>query len=122
MTNSQKIMTGIAIVLAVLFVYEWQAVKKSETGPAKLRRDINDHAVGGALRSDLEPYLSRRGGDVSYDPTPGPAHSASADHVIFRNIRHLGNQTENLNADFYYDAGDHLVYYTLHPVWEKPKH
>jgi hypothetical protein len=121
MTNSQKIMAAIAVVLAVILVYQWQAVKKSENGPAKLMHDINDHALAGVLRSDLEPYLSQRGGDVSYDPTPGQAHSASSDHVIFRNIRHIGNRIQNLKADFYYDAGDHLVYYTLHPAWENQK-
>jgi hypothetical protein len=121
MTNSQKIMAAIAVVLAIILVYELQAVKKSESGPAKLVRDINDHAIAGALRSDLEPYLSQRGGDVSYDPSPGLGHSSSADHVVFHNIRHIGNRIQNLKADFYYDAGDHLVYFTLHPVWENPK-
>lgn len=122
MNNTQKIMAGIALLLAIVFVFEWKHVHSAENGPAKLVSDISDHAFGGATRTDLEPYLSQRGGDVSYDALEGNARTSGVDHVVFHNIRHLGESTENLHADFYYDQGNQLTYYTLRRVWEKPKH
>jgi len=122
MTNFQKILAGVALVLLFALIFEWQSVRKAEAGPAKLVHDINDHAFGGAPREDLEPWLARRGGDVSFEEKPGPGHSTGVDHVIFRNIRHIGDSIQNLKGDFYYDAGGHLVYYELHRAWEKPKH
>jgi hypothetical protein len=122
MNNAQKVMTGIVLLLAVVFVYEWKQVKNAENGPAKLVTDINDHAYGGVMRADLEPYLEQRGGDVAYDVVEGGGRTSGVDHVVFRNIRHLGESTENLNADFYYDQGNQLIYYSLRRVWDKPKH
>jgi hypothetical protein len=122
MNNFQKVLAAMVLILAVIFVYEWQQVTKAEAGPAKLIRDINDHASGGMLRSDLEPYLEQRGGDLSYDPVEGNVRTSGVDHVIFRNIRHLGTSREDLKGEFYFDRGDHLVGFTLHRVWSKPTH
>lgn len=121
MNAFQYILSLIAILLAMIFAFEWREVKKAEAGPAQLIHDINDHAYGGMPRADLEPYLVRRGGDVTYDPTPGMGHTSGADHVLFRNIRHLGDARENLKADFYYDATDHLTYFVMRRYWEHPK-
>lgn len=119
-----KMQTGLiaaAIFLLILFGYELHKSRLADAGPAQLVRDINDHAVGGVARSDLEPYLSERGGDVSYDPTP-TGHASSVDHVIFRSIRRISDSTEDLHADFFYDQGDHLLYFTMRNIWNKPKH
>lgn len=112
-------LTTLALLLSGSLAYEWQKVKQAEAGPAKLIRDINDHAVGGMQRADLEPYLSQRGGDLSYDLVQGDARMSGVDHVLFRNIRHLGDSREDLLGDFYYDQGDHLVYFALHRKWQK---
>lgn len=120
MNKYQKILVGIALILVIIFLYEWQQSRKADAIPKQLVKDINDHVFGGMPRADLEPWLSRRGGDVSFDPTPGPGNSASADHAVFRNIRHIGDRRQDLRGDFYYDQGDHLVYFVLHRVWEKP--
>lgn len=121
MTTFQKIMAAVAVTLAVILIIEWRSVRTAEAGPAKLVKDINDHAFGGAPRSDLEPWLSQRGGAVTYEATNGEMHSASVDRVVWHDIRHIGDSHENLLADFYYDSGDHLVYFSMRRVWEKPK-
>lgn len=121
MNSLQKVLTVAAVVLAILFAYEWHRVKLAEAGPAALVRDINDHTAGGMLRPDVESYLAQRGGDVSYDPADASGRTSGVDHVIFRNIRHLGDSTEDLKADFFYDQGDHLTYYTMRRTWNRPK-
>lgn len=122
MKTMHIILLGIAFVIGLALYHEWEAVKRAEAGPAILLRDIDQHAFGGTPRSDLEPYLQRRGGDVAYEVADGLPRASSVDHVIFRNIRHLGETQENLNGEFYYDQGEHLVYYTLKRSWQKPKH
>jgi hypothetical protein len=121
MSNLQRGLAGTALLLAMVLVYEWRQAVKSEAGPAELIHDVNDHATGGALRAELEPYLEHRGGDVSYDSTVGSGRTSGVDHAIFRDIRHLGEAREDLKADFYYDQGDHLMYFTLRRTWNKPK-
>lgn len=110
---------ALAVLLSGSFVYEWRKVKQTEAGPAKLIRDINDHAVGGILRADLEPYVSQRGGDLSYDLVQGDERTSGVDHVLFRNIRHLGDSREDLVGDFYFEQGDHLTYFALRRKWQK---
>jgi hypothetical protein len=121
MNKYQITLIALALLLSSCFAYEWQRVKRAEEGPAKLIHDINDHAVGGILRTDLEPYLSERGGDLSYDVVQGDGRTSGVDHVLFRNIRHLGDSREDLAGDFYYDQGDHLVYFALRRKWRKLK-
>jgi hypothetical protein len=115
-----KILLGLVVVLTIAFVVEWQRVKKAEEGPAQLVRDIDQHAFGGVERTDLEDYLSRRGGDISVETADGDSGTSSVDHVVFRDIRHLGDRREDLHGEFHYDAGDHLVYYSLKRTWTKP--
>jgi hypothetical protein len=119
MNKFQVSLITVGLLLSGVFTYEWQKVKQAEAGPAKLIRDLNDHAVGGMLRADLEPYLAQRGGDLSYDLVQGDGRTSGIDHVQFRNIRHLGDSREDLLGDFYYDQGDHLVYFALRRKWQK---
>jgi hypothetical protein len=114
-----KILIGLAVILTIAVAIEWQRVKKAEAGPAELVHDIDQHAFGGVLRTDLEDYLAQRGGDLSANSEEGDSAAASVDHVVFRDIRHLGNRREDLLGEFHYDAGDHLVYYTLKRTWTK---
>ena len=109
-----------AIVALILLGYELHKSTVANAGPAQLVRDINDHAIGGIARADLEPYLSERGGDVSYDPTQN-GRASGVDHVIFRNVRRISDSTEDLHVDFFYDQSDHLLYFTTRHVWNKPK-
>ncbi len=120
MNTLQKVLTGIAVVLAIIFAYEYYQVKKAEAGPAHLMQDVRDHTFGGAPRADLEAYFSKRGGAVDFEPEDGSRHSYGVDHVTFRNIRHLGESREDLKVDLHYDQGDHLIYYTMRRVWIRP--
>ncbi len=121
MSATQYILCLIAILLAMVLVYQWKEVNKAEEGPKKLLIDINDHAFGGMPRADLEPWLSRRGGDVKYQPVDGNPRVSGVDHVIWHNIRHIGDAQENLEGEFYYDQGEHLTYFVTHRIWERPQ-
>jgi hypothetical protein len=118
----QKGLIAATVVLLIIFGYELHKSRLADAGPAQLVRDINDHAVGGVARADLEPYLSTRGGDVSYEPTAQAGRNSGVDHAIFRDVRRISNSTEDLHADFFYDQSDHLMYFSMRHVWNKPKH
>ena len=117
----QKVLAAIAVVLAIVLFFQWRAVEKSEAGTKQLIADVNSHAYGGAPREELESYLSSRGGDVNFENLENKARAFSVDHVVFRNIRHLNDAREDLHVELYYDEGDHLTYFTIQRVWERPK-
>ncbi len=121
MNTLQYILCLVAIFLGMVLVYEWKQVNKAEDGPKKLLIDIRDHAFGGVPRSDLEPWLSRRGGDVQYEAIDAPGRIGGVDHVVWHDVRHMGDAHEDLHGDFYYDKGDYLTYFITRPVWERPK-
>ncbi len=121
MNTLQYILCLLAILLGMVLVYEWKEVNKAEEGPKKLLVDIRDHAYGGVPRSELEPWLSRRGGDVQFQVIDAPGRIGGVDHVVWRNIRHLGDAREDLYGDFFYDKGDYLTYFVTRPRWENTK-